>query len=107
VTVDRTALATRSIEFDAVIVASGTGAAPDLKRTLLLQEAYHHCKPIGAWGDAKEVLASAGIPLDGPGVIVEEKLGKPFTDTLRKQLGLHRVWERADLVRGSEVPPVA
>jgi catalase len=104
-TVDRTALATRSIEFDAIVIAGGTGAAPDLKRTVLLQEAYHHCKPIGAWGDGQKVLAGAGIPADGPGVIIEEKLGKPFTDHLRKQLGLHRVWERADLVRGSKVPP--
>ncbi len=74
---------------------------PDLKRSLLLQEAYHHCKTVGAWGDGSAVLASAGIPADGPGVIVDEKIGKPFTDTLRKQLGLHRAWERAELVKAS------
>ena len=36
------------IEFDAVVVAGGTTTA-DLKLVILLQEAYRHCKAIGAW----------------------------------------------------------
>jgi catalase len=106
VTVDRTALTARSIEFDAIVIADGTGTESDLKRTVLLQEAYHHCKPIAAWGDAAAILTDAGIPVDGPGVIVAEKVVKAFTDGLAEQLGLHRAWERADLVQASAVPPV-
>jgi catalase len=101
VTVDRTGLTARSIEFDAVVVAGGTSADPDLKRTVLLQEAYHHCKTVAAWGDGELILAGAGIPLDGPGVVTEEKVAKAFTDTLRRQLGLHRSWERARLLAAS------
>ncbi|MCA1697202.1 MAG: catalase HPII, partial [Actinobacteria bacterium] len=106
VIVDRTGLTARSIEFDAIVVADGTTAGSDLKRTLLLQEAYHHCKTIAAWGDGAAVLNAAAIPLDGPGVLVDEKVVKAFTDRLVSQLGLHRAWERADLVQASAVPPV-
>jgi catalase len=106
VTVDRTRLTARSIEFDAIVVADGTDTESDLKRTLLLQEAYHHCKTIAAWGDADAILTDAGIPVDGPGIIVAEKVVKAFTDGLSEQLGLHRAWARADLVRASAVPPV-
>jgi catalase len=106
VTVHRTGLTARSIEFDAIVVADGTSADPDLKRALLLQEAYHHCKPIAAWGDAETILTDAGIPLDAPGVAVAKTVAKTFTDHLSDQLGLHRAWERADLVRTSAVPPV-
>ena len=103
-TVDRTALTTRSIEFDAVVVADGTSPDRDLKRTLLLQEAYHHCKTVAAWGDADTILANAGIPADAPGVVIEQRVAKAFTDTLHKQLGLHRAWERADLLKASGAP---
>jgi catalase len=106
VAVDRTALTARSIEFDAIVIADGTGTESDLKRTLLLQETYHHCKTIAAWGDADAILTDAGIPVDGPGIVVAEKVVKAFTDELTKQLGLHRAWERAGLVQASAVPPV-
>ena len=103
--VERTGLTARSIEFDAIVVADGTSADPDLKRTLLLQEAYHHCKTLAAWGDGHLILTDTGVPLDGPGVITAEKVSKSFTDTLSKQLGLHRAWERAALVKASAAPP--
>jgi catalase len=106
VTVERTGFTARSIEFDAILVAGGTSAESDLKRTLLLQEAYHHCKALGAWGDGAAILENAGIPLDGPGILVEETPTKAFTDELVEALGLHRAWERAELVMASEAPPV-
>jgi catalase len=105
VVVDRTGLTARSIEFDAVLVADGSSPAPDLKRTLLLQEAYHHCKTLAGWGTGGQILADAGIPLDDPGVIVEEKLSQPLIGALRKQLGLHRAWERTQLLKASQAPP--
>jgi catalase len=105
VTVDRTFLTARSIEFDAVAVASGTTPDADIKLVLLLQEAYRHCKPVGAWGDGGAVLAAAAIPADGPGVLVGADSGKAFTTGLVAALGLHRVWARAEQVMGSSVPP--
>jgi catalase len=107
VVIDRTALTARSIEFDAIVVADGTDPVPDLKRTLLLQEAYHHCKTLGAWGSGGKILTDAGIPAAGPGIVVEEKLARPLTNTLHKQLGLHRAWERADLLKASDAPPAS
>jgi catalase len=106
VNVERTEFAARSIEFDAILVAGGTSAEYDLKRTLLLQEAYHHCKALGAWGDGAAILEDAGIALDGPGIIVEETPTKAFTDELVEALGLHRAWERAALIMSSAPPPV-
>lgn len=105
VIVERTLLTTRSIEFDAVVVAGGTKPANDLKLVLLLQEAFRHCKPIAAWGDGTAALRAAGIPLDAPGVLVADKMDRKFTTALAKAVGLHRVWERAVDVMASEVAP--
>ena len=105
-TVDRTVCHARSIEFDALVIADGTSTQSDLKRTLLLQEAYHHCKTIAVWGDADAILNDAAIPIDSPGIVIAEKVVKAFTDELTEQLGLHRAWERAGLVQASAVPPV-
>ena len=107
VTVERTLLTARSIEFDAVIVAADTTPSTDIKLILLLQEAYRHCKAIAAWGDATALLEAAGIPSDGPGVTVAETAGKPFTDALITALGLHRAWDRAPGVMASAVAPAA
>ena len=59
-TVDRTLLTTRSVEFDALVVAGGTTPTGDIKLTLLLQEAFRHCKVLAAWGDGTAVLEAAG-----------------------------------------------
>jgi catalase len=103
--VERTLLTVRSIEFDALVVAGGTASTGDIKLTLLLQEAYRHCKALAAWGGAEQVLADAGIPEDAPGVSVAESADKAFGDQLAAAVGLHRVWERAELVMASAVPP--
>ncbi|WP_283818616.1 catalase [Jatrophihabitans telluris] len=105
VVVERTLLTTRSIEFDTVLVADGTTPTGDLKLVVLLQEAYRHCKALAAWGDGGNVLVSAGIPLDGPGVSVGSAVDSAFVKQLAAALGLHRVWARADVVMASAVPP--
>ena len=107
VTVERTLLTARSIEFDAIIIAAGTTPSSDIKLTVLLQEAYRHCKPIAGWGDISEQLELAGIPADEPGVTIAETGGKPFTDSLITALGMHRVWDRAPHVIASAVAPSA
>jgi catalase len=105
VPVDRTPLTARSIEFDAVVVAGGTAPSGEIKTTLLLQEAFRHCKALAAWGNGSSVLAAAGIAADAPGVIVGDASAKPFIDALVLALGKHRAWERADAVMASAVPP--
>jgi catalase len=103
--VERTFLTVRSIEFDALVVAGKTATGGDLKLALLLQEAYRHCKPVGAWGTGAAVLDDVGIDTAGPGVVVADSVAKAFTDQLVRLLGLHRVWDRADIVMASAVPP--
>ena len=103
--VERTLLTCRSIEFDTVLVAGGVQPTKDIKLVLLLQEAYRHCKVIGAWGEAGTILESAGVPLDDPGVVIGRKVARTFTDELAAALGLHRVWQRAEAVMGSAVAP--
>ena len=104
-TVQRTFGTARSIEFDAVVVAGGTTPTNDIKAVVLLQEAYRHLKAIAAWGDAAAQLELAGIPVDGPGVLVGDEADKGFSAQLAANLGLHRVWDRAELVMASAVAP--
>jgi catalase len=103
--VERTFLTARSIEFDALVVAGGTAGLPgDIKLNILLLEAFRHCKAIGAWNDGEKVLAGAGIAV-GAGVLLGNKPTKTWLAAFIKALGLHRVWERADSVMASAVPP--
>ncbi|MEP7022263.1 MAG: catalase [Actinomycetota bacterium] len=104
-TIERTFLTARSIEFDAIIVAAGTEPAGDIKLVLLLQEAYRHCKTVGAWGDGAAVLEMAQIPVESPGVLAGGSVAKAFNDDLIAAVGMHRVWDRAPLVMASAVPP--
>jgi catalase len=97
-TVERTFLTTRSIEYDALVVAAGNPALKDIKLTVLLGELFRHCKVIGAWGDGAEVLTAAGIDTSAPGILLADVIGKPYTTELFAAVGLHRVWERAETI---------
>jgi catalase len=103
--VDRTNLTARSVEFDAVVIADGTTPTGDIKLTVLLQEAYRHCKPLAAWGAGDAVLTRAGIEPDAPGVFVHAAAEKEFTNSLIAAVGLHRAWDRAAPVMASAAPP--
>ncbi|HEY1665680.1 MAG TPA: catalase-related domain-containing protein, partial [Trebonia sp.] len=105
-TVDRTLLTARSVEFDALVVAGGTSPTGDIKLTLLLQEAFRHCKVLAAWGDGTAVLEAAGITAGAAGVVTGDTAAKSFTDQLTAAVGLHRAWDRAPEVMASAVPPV-
>ena len=105
-TVDRTLLTTRSVEFDALVVAGGNTPTGDIKLTVLLQEAFRHCKPMGAWGDGTVILEAAGIFAGAPGVVTSDTAGKSFNEQLAAAVGLHRAWDRAPAVMASAVPPV-
>ncbi len=105
-TADRTLLTARSVEFDAIVVAGGTTPVPDIKLIVLLQEAFRHCKVMGAWGDGTVILQAAGITADQAGVVTASGATSAFTGQLAAAAGLHRVWERAPDVMESAVPPV-
>ncbi|MFF9276896.1 catalase [Streptomyces griseosporeus] len=112
-TVQRTFVTARSVEFDALLLAGApgvaddaygardakaglTGGAPpahDPRVALLLNEAFRHGKAIGAWKGAEAALASAGVPTDAPGVIVTDS-GTTALQQVTRLLGAHRVWER-------------
>jgi catalase len=96
--VERTLLTTRSVEFDAVLIADGTAGLRDVKLSVLLQEAFRHCKALGAWGDGSQVLLDAGIDTAAPGVLLADGCGDDLTSGLIAALGMHRAWERAALV---------
>ena len=105
VTVDRTLLTARSIEFDALVVAGGTTPTADIKLVVLLQEAFRHCKVLAAWGDGDAILHAAGITPGDPGIEIAETVDTAFTAKLAAGLGLHRAWDRAGAVMASAVPP--
>jgi catalase len=103
--VERTFATTRSIEFDAAIIASGTSVTDDIKLVVMLQELFRHCKPLGAWGDGVAMLEAAGIDRNAAGVLVGDDFDKAFSSDLVAALGLHRVWARASAVTASAVAP--
>ena len=83
--IERTFLTARSVEFDAVLVADGTTANPDIKIVILLQEAFRHLKAVGAWGTGADLLAASGIPGDSPGVVSGKTVGKAFNDRVDRR----------------------
>ncbi|MFD6185047.1 catalase [Streptomyces goshikiensis] len=111
VTVQRTFAATRSIEFDALLLAGTPAAAadargardskagapdpdgPDPRVVLLLAEAYRHGKAIGGWNDSSRILQAAGIREGDPGIAFAGSPAaalKGITQGLRE----HRAWDR-------------
>jgi catalase len=105
----RTFLTARSVEFDALLLATspspGSDAKPardakagapdgavDPRVVLMVQECFRHAKAIGGWGNARAALEAAGCAT-GAGIVVSDEptevLGK-----VTELLGAHRVWER-------------
>ncbi len=103
--VERTPATARSIEFDAILIAAGTTPSADIKQVILLQEAFRHCKLVGAWGDGLAGLEAAGISAEDPGVIVSDSVVATYSKEFITELGRHRVWDRAPDVMTSAVPP--
>jgi catalase len=110
-TVQRSFAATRSVEFDALLLAGRPLPAPDAltardakaselsgpdldpRVALMLGEAFRHAKAIGAWGAGVEALELAGIPLDALGLATGEHPAAVAGD-LHDLMGTHRVWDR-------------
>jgi catalase len=97
--VDRTALTTRSVEYDAIVVAGGKSSETvggDPMTAVNLGEAYRHYKTIAAWGSGREVLEACGI-VPGPGVVLAGSVQASFSQELIDALGWHRHWQRSAL----------
>ncbi len=112
-TVQRSYVTARSVEFDAVLLAGAPDmggdaytprdykAAPapagagtiDPRVSLLVSEAYRHGKAIGVWAGGESALAASGVPADAPGVIVADS-GTAALEQVTELMGAHRVWER-------------
>ena len=104
VTVDPTLATARSIEFDAVVVATGTTPTADIKLVVAAAGGVPALQG-DRRGDGAAVLKAARIPTKGPGVEVADDLDKACTANLAAALGLHRAWDRAASVMASAVPP--
>ena len=89
-------MTTRSIEYDAIVVADGTAGLADPKLALLLAEANRHYKTLGGWGNGAEVLKTAGVDPAAPGVVVGSRPTPAFMEELLTALRMHRAWDRAN-----------
>ncbi|MET9778129.1 catalase [Streptomyces sp. NPDC006367] len=118
-TVQRSYVTARSVEFDAVLVAGTPAmggdaytprdykAAPaptgpgsiDPRVSLMLSEAFRHGKAIGVWAGGEAALDASGVPADAAGVVVAES-GTAALEQVTRLLGSHRVWERFTTPRG-------
>lgn len=90
--VQRSYATMRSIEYDAVILATGKHTAPDPRVGVLAAEVFRHSKAIGGWGSAGEVLACAGVDADAPGIV--HGMPGEVVEGLVQLLAQHRVWDR-------------
>ncbi|MWV46411.1 catalase [Paenibacillus sp. HJL G12] len=112
--VKQTFLTADSVLYDAVYVAGGKESVSQIgtirEAVNFLNEAYNHCKTIGAAGEALDLLGTAGIHATSPDQPVGN-LEKPFTDTglvidsdagsgadfgqrLVDAMAMHRHWDR-------------
>jgi catalase len=109
--VDRAASTTASVIYDGVLVAGGDASPTQVGRTgdlaAMVVEAYKHAKPIGAFGEGVDLLASLPLPGaeladDGPavrsaaGVVTtrssDELIG--FASSFAGALAAHRHYDR-------------
>jgi catalase len=96
VEVDRLALTTQSVEYDALVVAGGKSAdalAQDSYVAENLGEAFRHHKTIGAWGAGVDVLDLLSMT-GSPGVVASSTSDRSFASTLIEAIGCHRHWDR-------------
>lgn len=110
VKVDHSLITVSSVLFDAVYIPSGLESAKALSQEAdvihFINEAFKHCKPIAADGDAIDLFkttqagnkidTNAGAVNDDMGILLD-KQNKDFINAIKK----HRFWERETL---SKVP---
>ncbi|WP_437807501.1 catalase [Sorangium sp. So ce1078] len=118
VSADRTLLTAESVMFDAVFVPGGRASVVALsamgEAVHFVNEAFKHCKAIGATGDAVDLLASTDIQgvaladartaaplLSDKGVVTSRDPAglAPFSHELLRAIAQHRHWDREDIAQ--------
>jgi catalase len=102
IAVDFSFLTASSVLFDAVYVVDGLGLnelAEDDDVNEFLNDAYKHCKVIGADGEATAVLSSTPFAgkignNDGGLILTSEAGTEAFAQDFIAAMGNHRFWER-------------
>ena len=95
-------LTASSVLFDAVYVPHGIGLnvlAENDDALEYLNDAYKHCKVIGADGEASELLSAttfaAKLTNDDPGIIITSEVGsEAFAQEFIDAMAMHRFWDR-------------
>jgi len=95
-------LTASSVLFDAVYVPHGLDLntlAENEDAIEYLNDAYKHCKVIGADGDAASIISGAAfagkITNDDPGVIVTSEIAsEAFAQEFITAMTMHRFWQR-------------
>jgi catalase len=97
----------RSVELDALLLASAPAPAPDASPArearagstaidprvlLMVEECWRHAKAIGAWGTGVTVLEQAGVT-GSPGVVTADSASEVLT-AVQQLMPHHRVWHR-------------
>ncbi|OBK76674.1 catalase [Mycobacterium sp. 1274761.0] len=90
VPVSRTYATSRSIEFDALVLA---GTPATVQARILVDEAFRHFKALAVLPQGEELLAAAGVAADADGVLTASE-ASALAATLLEGLGEHRVWNR-------------
>jgi catalase len=92
-----------SVEYDAVMVVGGEASAAtlagDAEALHYVQEAYKHCKTVGAIGSGAAVLQAArvigGAPTSTTGVVLGAEGKLPaFAKAFIQAVAMHRHWDR-------------
>ena len=104
---DHTFFSSSSVLFDAVYVPGAKNIAALERNDNVIEfinDAYRHCKVIGADIDVQTLLTKTTIgnkladkkDMTLPGIVMNT--GNTFTDDFITQLGKHRIWEREDKI---------
>jgi catalase len=102
IAVDFSFLTCSSVLFDAVFIPGGQGLnelSQDADVMDFLNDAYRHCKVIGAQGDGIELLSGTSfannIDNNDEGIVIEEKpQNQDFAANFIAAMGNHRIWAR-------------
>ncbi len=97
-------LTQESVTYDAVFVAPGADSVATLQQQgeaiHFVIEAFKHCKVIGAAGDGSGLLESAGIALDGPGIVTGNGAAASINSFI-DAVGQHRFFEREAVAKNA------
>jgi catalase len=100
VTVDNLIVTMPSVVFDAVYVPGGAASISGLKGSAdavhFVREAFKHAKPLSAFGDATDFLATAGIAGVRAAGVSTGTDGGALASSFVADIGMHRHWDRAN-----------